>query len=114
MVREFIPSPGDLVWLEFSPQAGHEQSGQRPALALSNREYNRKTGLGLFCPLTTQRKGYPFEVEVRGKVLQGVILADQVKCLDWRVRNARFAEKASRDVLLETRAKLTALITDAS
>lgn len=105
-----VPGPGDLVWLKFTPQAGHEQAGRRPALTLSNREYNRKTGLGLFCPVTSTEKGYPFEVRVRGKSISGVVLADQVKSLDWRARKARLIEVVSPEVLEEAKAKVAALL----
>jgi len=109
-VSRYIPSPGDLVWLEFAPQTGHEQSGHRPALTLSDRDYNRKTGLALFCPVTSRAKGYPFEVVVTGKSIQGVVLADQVKSLDWQARGIRRIETAPPGVLAETRAKLAALL----
>ncbi len=105
-----VPGPGDLVWLKFTPQAGHEQAGRRPALTLSNREYNRKTGLGLFCPVTSTEKGYPFEVRVRGKSISGVVLADQVKSLDWRARKARLIEVVPPEVLEEAKAKVAALL----
>jgi mRNA interferase MazF len=90
---DFIPDRGDLVWISFMPQAGHEQSGRRPALVLSPRAYNSKTSLCLACPITSQIKGYPFEVSVpAGKKIEGVILADQVRSLDWSARQAEFAE----------------------
>ena len=92
--RRYVPRRGDLVWLSFDPQAGHEQAGRRPALVLSPSAYNGKVGLALFCPVTTHVKGYPFEVAVpAGLPVQGVVLADQVKSLDWRVRRA---ERAGR------------------
>lgn len=88
----YIPQRGDLVWLTFDPQAGHEQAGRRPAFVLSPREYNRKTGLILACPVTTRVKGYPFEVELPpGAPVTGVVLADQIKSLDWKARRAEFA-----------------------
>lgn len=96
MPVEYIPNRGDLVWLDFVPQAGHEQSGRRPALVLSPSIYNRKTGLALFCPVTTQQKGYPFEVPLGAdSPVAGVVLADQIKSLDWRARNASLAGRAS-------------------
>jgi mRNA interferase MazF len=109
-VKRQVPGPGDLVWLKFTPQADHEQAGRRPALTLSNREYNRKTGLGLFCPVTSTEKGYPFEVRIRGKSITGVVLADQVKSLDWRAREARLIETVPQDILEEVRAKVAALL----
>ena len=90
MVRsvKYIPKRGDAVWLNFNPQAGHEQAGRRPAVVLSPEAYNAKTGLALFCPITNQVKGYPFEVTLpAGLKVSGVILSDQVKSLDWRARN---------------------------
>jgi len=91
--REHVPDRGDLVWLSFEPQAGHEQAGRRPALVLSPASYNGRAGLAIFVPLTRQIKGYPFEVAVpAGLEVSGAILADQLKSLDWRARKAtRFA-----------------------
>ncbi len=107
----YIPARGDLVWLQFSPQAGHEQAGRRPALVLSSREYNQKIGLALFCPVTSQIKGYPFEVEIPpGLVVTGVILADQVRNLDWRVRHAEFICTAFDALLSEVGRKLNTLL----
>jgi mRNA interferase MazF len=84
------PKRGDLVWLDFTPQSGHEQAGRRPALVLSPHAYNTKVGLALVCPITSQVKGYPFEVALpQGRDVQGVILADQVKSLDWQARRAK-------------------------
>ncbi len=83
----FVPDRGDVVWLQFDPQAGHEQAGHRPAVVLSPKAYNAKTGLMLCCPVTTRIKGYPFEVGIEGKPAS-VALADQIKSLDWRVRKA--------------------------
>jgi mRNA interferase MazF len=100
----YCPKRGDIVWLSFTPQAGHEQAGHRPALVLSPESYNRKVGLALFCPITSQVKGYPFEVRVpHGSQVSGVILADQVKSLDWKARRATFCcelpTEAVHDVL---------------
>ena len=91
MVRssEYVPQCGDAVWIDFHPQAGHEQGGRRPAVVLSNGAYNSKTRLAILCPITNQVKGYPFEVAIPpGLDVTGVILSDQVKSLDWRARNA--------------------------
>ena len=91
MVRSqtYIPRCGDVIWLTFDPQAGHEQSGRRPAVVLSPENYNGKAGLVILCPVTSQIKGYPFEVIIPADLpITGVILSDQVKSLDWRVRNA--------------------------
>ncbi|CAN5395882.1 endoribonuclease MazF [soil metagenome] len=106
----YLPERGDLVWLSFTPQAGHEQAGRRPALVISPAAYNGKVGLAIFCPITSQVKGYPFEVALRGGSISGVVLADQVKSLDWRARNAEFAEKASAVVVDEALGKLATLV----
>jgi mRNA interferase MazF len=105
----FVPEAGDVVWLEFDPQAGHEQAGHRPAVVLSPANYNGKTGLMVCCPLTTRIKGYPFEVALDS---QGgsVVLSDQVKNLDWRARRATRKGKVSDAELRQVRAKLRALI----
>ena len=86
-MARYVPEAGDVVWLDFTPQAGHEQAGHRPALVLSPATYNDKTSLMVCCPITTQIKNYPFEVLV-GSTPPSVVLADQVKSLDWRVRRA--------------------------
>lgn len=88
-MNAYCPRRGDVVWISLNPQAGHEQAGHRPALVISPLAYHRKTGLALLCPITTQVKGYPFEVNVPdGLNVSGAILSDQVKCLDWRARGA--------------------------
>ena len=85
----YVPDRGDVVWITFNPQAGHEQAGRRPAVVLSPKAYNGKVGLALFCPVTSREKGYPFEVAIpEGLPISGVILSDQVKSMDWRVRKA--------------------------
>jgi mRNA interferase MazF len=105
----YIPDAGDIVWIDFSPQAGHEQARHRPAVVLSPAAYNARAGLMLCCPTTTQIKGYPFEVRLSGKTAS-VALADQVKSFDWRARKARRKGKAGAAELGEIRAKLRALI----
>lgn len=105
----WAPEAGDVVWLEFSPQAGHEQAGRRPAVVLSPSAYNRLTGLMLCCPLTTRVKGYPFEVPI-ADTRGSVALADQVKSLDWQARNAERKGRVSEAELAEIRGKATALI----
>lgn len=107
----YVPERGDVVWITLNPQAGHEQAGRRPAVVVSPRSYNRKVGLGLFCPITSQVKGYPFEVALpRNLPVGGVVLADQVKSLDWRARKARFAARLARDTSAEVLGKLAALL----
>jgi mRNA interferase MazF len=98
--RGYVPDSGDLVWASFDPQSGHEQAGRRPALVLSPREYNEKVGLALSCPITSKLKGYPFEVPVHASRTQGVVLADQVRSLDWRSRQFMFIERAHADTLI--------------
>ena len=104
-----VPQAGDIVWLNFTPSAGHEQAGHRPALVLSPKAYNQKTSLMICCPITTQIKGYPFEVLISGEP-GSVVLADQVKSLDWRSRKAKRKGTVSADELAEVRAKIIALI----
>ncbi|MFQ5930203.1 MAG: endoribonuclease MazF [Acidobacteriota bacterium] len=111
VARPYIPERGDIVWLQFNPRAGHEQAGHRPALVISPRTYNRRVGLALFCPLTSQVKAYPFEVVVPpGLKVEGAILSDQIKSLDWRVRKANRICTVPSDVLEETIAKILALV----
>ncbi len=104
----YVPERGDIVWLSFDPQAGHEQAGHRPALVLSPKAYNGKTGLMLCCPMTTKIKGYPFEVILTGAV-SSAALADQVKSLDWRARKAKKKGAATKSEVAETLAKAISL-----
>jgi mRNA interferase MazF len=98
------------VWLTFDPQVGHEQAGRRPAVVVSPGEYNRKVGLALFCPITGARKGYPYEVEIPpGLPIDGVILSDQLKSLDWRARKAELAARLPDVPMAETLAKIRTL-----
>src|SRR5688572_5194080 len=98
MVEPYIPERGDLVWLQFTPQSGHEQEGKRPALVISPASYNGKVGLSLFCPVTSKRKGYPFEVSLPQDLpIEGVILSDQVRSFDWQSRQATFICKVSTE-----------------
>jgi len=109
----YVPRRGDLVWLSLDPQAGHEQSGRRPAFVLSPEAYNRKTRLLLACPVTSRVKGYPFEVPLPpGLPVGGVILADQIKNLDWKVRAAEFAATTPGAVIDEVLALVLPLIGD--
>lgn len=109
MVARYVPEAGHIVWLQFDPQAGNEQAGHRPALVVSPSGYNAKTGLLLCCPMTTQIKGYPFEVLIAGG-RPGAALADQVKSLDWVARKARHKGQVSTHELTEVRAKIMALV----
>jgi mRNA interferase MazF len=111
MSRRYTPDCGDLVWLDFTPHSGHEQAGRRPALVLSPKTYNAKTQLMLCCPITSQVKGYPFEVAVAGAaVINGAVLADQVKSVDWVARHAKFEEKVAPEIMEEVLAKLLVLL----
>lgn len=109
--QPYVPDRGDVVWLDFDPQAGHEQAGRRPALVLSPKIYNQKSGLALMAPITSQAKGYPFEVALptKGKT-GGVVLADHVKSLDWRVRKAEFRERTPGAVVQAALEKLGLLL----
>ena len=109
MSSRYVPQAGDIVWLQFTPQTGHEQAGHRPALVLSPKAYNQKTRLMICCPMTTQIKNYPFEVPIAGDPAS-VVLADQVKSLDWRSRKAKRKGSVSPDELAEVRGKIIALI----
>ena len=115
MARRFVPDAGDIVWLEFSPQAkrtraGHEQAGHRPALVVSPATYNGKTGTMLCCPMTTQIKGYPFEVVIHAEGISGAVLSDQVKNLDWRARNAELICTLPDEIINEVLEKLGTLL----
>jgi mRNA interferase MazF len=109
MAGRYVPDTGDVVWISFDPQAGHEQAGRRPAVVLSPAVYNAKTSLMICCPMTTQIKKYPFEVIVAG-LRPSVVLADQIKSLDWRKRRARRKGAISAAELAEVRAKIRVLI----
>ena len=111
MAKSYVPDRGDIVWLQFNPQAGQKQAGRRPAFVVSPRAYNRKVGLALFCPVTSSVKGYPFEVALpeEGKV-QGAILADQLKSLDWRARKATRVDRATDDVIQEVTGRILTLV----
>lgn len=107
----YVPDLGDLVWLDFDPQAGREQAGRRPALVLSPKLYNRRSGLALFCPITNQTKGYAFEVSLpAGCGVTGVVLADHVKSADWRIREARRIGRVPQETLDEVLARLAPLL----
>ena len=111
MKSRFVPDAGDFVWLTFDPQAGREQAGRRPALVLSPKAYNGKSGLALACPITNQAKGYPFEVVIgSGHGLTGVILADHLKSIDWKARRAEKIERCAAEVMAEVRARLAPLL----
>jgi mRNA interferase MazF len=108
---EYVPVRGDIIWLNFSPQAGHEQAGRRPALVLSPHAYNERSSVALLCPITSRTREHPFEVHLpSGGPVTGVVLADQVRSLDWRSRGASFASRAPRRVVGDVLAKVRILI----
>lgn len=111
MNESYVPDEGDIVWIDFIPQAGHEQAGRRPGFVITPESYN-KIGLALVCPITNQKKGYPFEVEIPsfGRKATGVILADHVKSLDWKARNAVLKEKTFQELLDGVKGKLALLL----
>lgn len=107
----YIPRRGDVVWISLNPHAGHEQAGRRPAVVLSPHAYNAKVGLALLCPITSQVKGYPFEVAVpAGLPVAGVVLSDHIRSLDWRARNAEWACSLPLQTTAEVLAKLQTLL----
>ncbi len=109
--KAYVPQRGDIVWITLNPQAGHEQAGRRPAVVLSPGEYNGKVGLAILCPVTNQIKGYPFEVRLPAELpITGAILADQVKSLDWRVRNAELICAVPTRVMSEVLQKVATLL----
>jgi len=111
MTTTYIPNRGDIVYLDFNPTKGHEQRGYRPALIISPAAYSEKSSLALFCPITSQKKGYPFEVLLPEDLqTHGVILVDQIRSLDWRVRQIKFVETVSLEVIAEVQAKIAPLI----
>lgn len=111
MVTPYCPKRGDVVWLSFSPSVGHEQARRRPALVLSASAYNEKVGLCICCPITSKQKGYPFEVALGSEVpIEGVVLADQVRNLDWRARGAQYIGQVSSAVLHDVIQKIKILL----
>jgi mRNA interferase MazF len=109
--KRYVPQRGDVVWITLNPQAGYEQSGRRPAVVLSPKLYNDKVGLAILCPITSQVKGYPFEVLIpSGFSIKGAILSDQVKSLDWHVRNAEFICTLSPETISLVLRKLDTLL----
>jgi mRNA interferase MazF len=109
----YVPDRGEAIWLSFEPQAGREQAGRRPVLVLSPASYNAKVGLALVCPITSKSKGYPFEVPVPPEMpIQGVVLADQLRSLDWQARKAERIGRLPDPVLDDVKAKIHALLGD--
>ncbi len=110
VTKLYVPDRGDIIWINLNPTKGHEQANLRPALVLSPKKYNEKTNLCVVCPVTSTSKAYPFEVALKGKKIEGAILSDHVRSLDWKYRKARFIEKVPLSVLKEVASKLTVLI----
>jgi mRNA interferase MazF len=114
MAKRYVPARGDIVWLRFDPQSGHEQAGRRPALVVSPRAYNGTVGLALVCPITSRVKGYPFEVLLpEGGKVNGAVLSDQVKSLDWRAREAKLVGSVTNEVMEAVVARVIPLLTEA-
>ena len=109
-MEKYSPERGDIVWLNFDPQSGHEQKGKRPAVVISPKEYNEKVGLGLFCPITSKIKNYPFEVKIEYEKIDGVILSDQIKNLDWKTREIEFITKLTSEKIDEVISKISVLL----
>lgn len=109
-LSSYVPARGDIVWVNYDPVLGHEQGGQRPAVVLSPDSYNRRSSLLIACPITTKIRGYPFEVRLKFKTIDGVALADQLKTIDWQRRKVSFGGKAPASSLKEITAKLSLLI----
>ena len=108
--KTFVPDRRDIVWINLNPARGHEQADVRPALVLSPKTYNQKTGLMVICPITSQVKQYPFEVAIVGKKITGVVLSDQIRTVDWKQRQVKFIEKTTSLILEEVNAKQRVLI----
>lgn len=107
VARQWAPDAGDVIWVDLNPTVGHEQAGKHPALVLSPASYNERTGMVVACPMTTEKKGYPFEVEMPDG---GIVLADQIRCLDWRFRNAQPKDTAPPEIVKRVCVLLGALI----
>lgn len=111
VIARYIPERGDIVSLQFNPQAGKEQAGRRPALVISPKVYNEKVGLAIFCPITNSIKGYPFEVALPVRLsTHGVLLTDHLKSLDWNIRKIQFIEKLPKKTFAEVQQKILLLI----
>jgi mRNA interferase MazF len=110
MVRRYVPEAGDIAWLDFDPQAGREQGRRRPALVLTDQSYNRASGLMVVCPLTSKRKPYPFALPVTVDKVEGAVLIDHIKSVDWEARNATFHSKPDPALLAKIRAYIGTLL----
>jgi mRNA interferase MazF len=110
MVKPYVPRAGDIIWLDFDPQKGREQAKRRPALVVTDQAYNRASGLALVCPLTSRRKPYPFALPATIDRVEGVVLVDHLKSLDWAARKAAFHSQADPALLTQVRAYLGILL----
>jgi len=110
MVSRYVPRAGDIIWLDFDPQAGREQAKRRPALVITDQSYNRASGLVIVCPLTSRRKPYPFALPVTVDTVEGAVLVDHLKSLDWAARKATFHSKAHPALLTRVRMYLGVLL----
>jgi len=110
VVARYVPRAGDLIWLDFDPQAGREQAKRRPALVVTDQSYNRASGLVIVCPLTSRRKPYPFALPVTVDKIEGAVLVDHLKSLDWAARKAAFHSKADPALLAKVRGYLGVLL----
>ncbi len=110
--KPYIPEKGDIAWITFSPTKRHEQKGKRPALVVSSFLYNERSGLSLMCPIANKEKGYPFEVELKNNKTKGCVLSDQIRSFDYRERDIKFIEKASKEVVLNVVQKISLLISN--
>lgn len=108
--KAYIPNRGDIVWVDFNPTKGREQSKIRPAIVISPKSYNQKAHLAIMCPITSVQKGYPFEVEIKDKKISGVILCDQIRSLDWKERKAKLIVTAKPGIVLQVQEKLNLLM----
>jgi mRNA interferase MazF len=110
MVKRYVPRAGDIIWLDFDPQEGREQAKRRPALVITDQRYNLASGLALVCPLTSRRKPYPFAVPVTVDKIEGAVLVDQLKSLDWNARKAKFHSQVELPLLAKVRTYLGVLL----
>lgn len=112
MATEYVPDVGDVIWLDMNPRVGHEQSGRRPALVLTSAIYNGKTGMAVACPITNQEKGFPFEVPLYGFTSNttGVVLSDQLRAFDWKIRQAEYKDKADETIVTWVKDKIATLL----
>lgn len=110
MVGRYVPEAGDIVWMDFDPQAGREQAHRRPALVLTDQSYNRSSGLVVVCPLTSRRKPYPFALPVVVDHVEGAVLVDHLKSVDWKARSVAFHSKAEGGMLSRVRAYIAVLL----